>query len=164
MSAAPLPGPLPLQIRTATLADLPALQALYRRCRAQADWLPAASRATADFATDSLGELVLVAHSLPSAARDGHVAGFVAVWEPDAFIHHLYVAPECRRQGVAGQLLAALAIRVAPPWRLKCLCANHGALAFYARANAREVGRGAGDDGPYVELELPPSAAALTRA
>lgn len=143
----------PLLIRLAAEADAPALQALYRQCRSEADWLPPLARqraAEADFAADSAGELVLVA-----VAGDGAVAGLLAVWTADGFIHHLYVAPQWRRRGVAPQLLAALAQRVAPPWRLKCLCANRTALAFYARGGSRQLGAGIGGDGAYLELELP---------
>ena len=61
----------PFLIRLAAEADAPALQALYRQCRSEADWLPPLARqraAEADFAADSAGELVLVAVAVVWAA------------------------------------------------------------------------------------------------
>jgi len=136
------------RVRPAVAGDASRLEAIYRECRAEAGWLPAASRAGADFARDSRGETVLVA-----VGSDGSPEGFVSVWEPDAFVHHLYVRRDSRRQGIGGLLLRSLAGRLPMPWRLKCLRANREALAFYAREGWMEVSAGEAEDGPYAVLE-----------
>jgi ribosomal protein S18 acetylase RimI-like enzyme len=146
------------RIRTASALDRAALEALYRRCRRLAEWLPARERAKADFASDTRDEEIVVA-----IARDGALDGFVSVWRPQSFVHHLYVRPEARGQGVGAALLAALVGRFPFPWRLKCVCANTRALAFYAKRGWREVDSGVGAQGRHVVLELDRHREALER-
>ena len=128
--------------------DRSALEAIYRQCRREATWLPAVVKQKADFARDTDGEALLVAVDASDAPE-----GFVSVWEPDAFIHHLYVRKEARRKGIAKQLLDSLATRLPKPWRLKCVRANDVALAFYLRHGWLEVSSGVGEEGPYAVLE-----------
>ena len=71
----------------------------------------------------------------------------------DAFIHHLYVRNGSRQKGIGKQLLDALSSRLPRPWRLKCVRANDGALAFYLDHGWREISSGVGEDGPYSVLE-----------
>lgn len=75
------------------------------------------------------------------------------MWEPDAFIHHLYVRRESQRKGVALMLLKSLETQLPLPWKLKCLRANTGALAFYFSQGWKEVSSGDGDEGPFAVLE-----------
>jgi GNAT superfamily N-acetyltransferase len=138
-----------IAVRSALPADRGALSSLYQRCRMLAEWMPASERARGDFDRDTKGETVFVA-----VGDGGELDGFVAVWEPDSFIHHLYVRPEARRQGVASALLDALAGHFAFPWRLKCVRANAVALDFYAKRGWKEVGAGRGVQGHYAVLEL----------
>jgi GNAT superfamily N-acetyltransferase len=79
--------------------------------------------------------------------------GFVSVWEPDAFIHHLYVRNGSRGKGIATKLLNSLANQLPKPWRLKCVRANAAAIAFYLGHGWLEVSSGVGEDGPYAVLE-----------
>jgi GNAT superfamily N-acetyltransferase len=114
-----------------------------------AEWLPAPERARGDFDRDTNGETIFVA-----VGEGGVLEGFAALWEPDSFIHHLYVRPEARRQGVASALLDALAGHFPFPWRLKCVRLNTVALDFYSRRGWKEVGSGKGVQGVYAVLEL----------
>jgi len=41
------------------------------------------------------------------------------------------------------------------PYRLKCIAKNLEAIAFYLKNNWIEIGKGIGDDGEYLLLELP---------
>ncbi len=136
-------------IRPAAPGDREALRSLYARCRLLADWLPEAERSRSDFDRDTSGEEILVA-----LGADGTLDGFVSVWKPGSFIHHLYVRPEARRQGVAGALLDALVGRLPFPWRLKCVRVNRIAMEFYARRGWREVGQGRGAQGNHAVLEM----------
>lgn len=81
------------------------------------------------------------------------LAGFVSVWEPDYFIHHLYVDRLHHRRGIGRELLRALPGWPATRYRLKCLCANAPALAFYRASRFTEIGVGAPEDGEYRLLE-----------
>ena len=109
-----------------------------------------AARADTDFAPVSVGETITVSTSPAGALR-----GFVSVQIEDAFVHHLFVAPEFQRQGVAQALLATLSPVTA--WRLKCVRLNREALAFYAALGWRETGGGEGGHGAYALLEWRPA-------
>jgi len=126
--------------------DRSALEAIYRECRSEATWLPSAQES--NFARDTEGEALLVA-----VGNNDEPEGFLSVWEPEAFIHHLYVRNGSRGKGIAKQLLNALATRLAKPWRLKCVRANDVALAFYLDHGWLEISSGVGEDGPYAVLE-----------
>src|SRR5690606_28058009 len=99
------------ELREAVPEDAPALQRLYADIRGSAEWLPPAARRNADFARDSAGERVIVA-----VAPDGSIDGLISVWEPQAFVHHLYVRESARRRGLARALLEFLLIRMPRIW------------------------------------------------
>jgi len=126
--------------------DRPALEAIYRECRSEATWLHSAREP--NFSRDTDGEAMLVA----VGSRD-EPKGFLSVWEPEAFVHHLYVRHESRNKGIGTQLLNALTTRLPKPWRLKCVRSNGAALAFYLDHGWLEVSSGVGEDGPFALLE-----------
>jgi GNAT superfamily N-acetyltransferase len=122
------------------------LETIYRKCRAEAEWLPATVRGHASFSQDTEGEAILVA-----VGDNDDPEGFISVWEPDRFIHHLYVRQDARRKGVGSALLHAL--ELPRPWRLKCLRANSDATAFYRTQGWIEVSSGVSEEGPFTVLE-----------
>lgn len=140
-----------MRIRPAQPSDLPALSALYRRCLERADWFPAAALAEIDFAADTRDELVLVADD----AGD-RLLGFIGVWEPDSFIHHLYVEEGQRGKGVGKALLASIAGQLRYPWRLKCVVQNEAAYRFYTSQGWREIERALGARGEYALMQFDP--------
>jgi ribosomal protein S18 acetylase RimI-like enzyme len=144
MSAMPL-SKVPV-VRPCEPADRPALSAIYRECRGDAAWLPDGVRASSDFERDTAGEAILVA-----VDGDGDAVGFLSVWAPGRFIHHLYVSPCARRRGAGTALLDALALP--KPWRLKCVRANVDATAFYVSRGWVEVGSGTSAEGAYAVME-----------
>ena len=130
-----------------------AIERLYREAIGGAAWLPPDARAVVDFAAVVHDEVIHVVETKADA-----VAGFVSVHVPDAFIHHLFIAPHCQRRGLAASLLASLHTWLPTPWQLKCVRANANALAFYATNGWHEIAAGDGDDGPYALLEFRGSA------
>lgn len=141
------------RIRNSTSNDLPALRELFLSARLQAfSWLPPGMFHLDDFDVQTEGERILVAEST------GRIAGFVSVWEPDHFIHHLFVDVDYLRQGIGRALLRALPEWPERHYRLKCLDRNRTALAFYRAQGFFEVGRGMGDEGEHVVLSLAPQA------
>ena len=138
-----------LQIRAANTADLSALRELFLRTRRETFvWQPSGAFALADFDAQTRDETLLVAED-----GTGRLLGFVSVWEPTDFIHHLFVSADHLRQGVGRALLQAL-----PGWplrrfQLKCLSHNQAALAFYRACGFTEAGWGSGEDGDYLLLE-----------
>lgn len=134
-------------IRPATDDDRPALRELFLQARrASFTWLAPDSFQLDDYDGQTRGERVLVA-----TAADGRIAGFVALWEPERFVHHLYIDTAWQRQGIGQALLQALG------WpeqalQLKCLRRNEAALAFYRKLDFAGIGQGQGSDGEYVLL------------
>jgi ribosomal protein S18 acetylase RimI-like enzyme len=136
-----------LRIRSFTESDRPLLEAIYRIAGSRQ---PGCRRnqKRSDFSRDTEGEAILVA-----VGHNDEPVGFISVWEPDRFIHHLYVRACSRRKGIGEALLDALRARVAKPWRLKCLRANSEAIAFYLAQGWNEISSGTSEDGPFALLE-----------
>lgn len=136
-------------VRDAVAADTPALRELFLHSRRETFvWVPAGAFQPADFDAQTEGERLRVAED-----ASGRLAGFVSVWEPDHFIHHLHVSRPHHRSGVGRALLRALPGWPATRYRLKCLRANAPALAFYAACGFVEIGAGSAEDGEYLLLE-----------
>ena len=136
-----------IHIRPATEHDRPALRELFLQARkATFPWVPSENFQLADYDGQTRGERVLVAQT-----DDGGLAGFIALWEPDRFVHHLYLASAHQRQGIGRALLQALGWPE-QPLQLKCLRRNEAALAFYSRLGFAGIGQGQGADGEYVLL------------
>jgi len=98
--------------------------------RAQFPWIPPASITPQDFLRDTEDEEVYLEQ------RGEDILGFIAIWVPDSFVHHLYVAPEHQGQGTGSRLLAFAQRRYAWPLQLKCVEANLPAMGFYERRGA----------------------------
>jgi GNAT superfamily N-acetyltransferase len=137
-----------ITIRGAEAADAPALRALFLRSRRETFvWQPAEAFTLADFDAQTQDERLWVA--LDEAAWP---IGFIALWEPEQFIHHLYVDRAWMGRGVGRALLHAL-----PGWPrtrfvLKCLSLNGGAQAFYRACGFTQVGSGGTGDSAYLLL------------
>jgi len=125
------------RIRRANAGDIPALISLFYRARVEAfHWRPRESFDPSDFLKETAGETIEVALD-----REGTVLGFIAIWEPERFVHHLFVDPDHQRRGVGSLLLAGVRAWLPQPHRLKCVTANHSAYAFYIRHGWRELER-----------------------
>jgi len=88
------------------------------------------------------------------AVQDDGIVGFVAIFLPENFIHHLYVLPDCQGLGVARQLLAECQSLYGLPLSLKCLVANQKACDFYEKLYWKVQYRGEGRDGDYYQYCL----------
>jgi GNAT superfamily N-acetyltransferase len=106
---------------------------------------------TADrFFVETDGEVILV------ASRGTKVLGFVSVFRPDAFVHHLYVARSAQGQGIGRMLLTAACRLSSSRATLKCALGNRDARAFYAHLGWTEVEVGDDPtDGPWVRIAAP---------
>ncbi|MFN3148496.1 N-acetyltransferase family protein [Bremerella sp.] len=134
-------------IRPALPSDSCKLQALFEQFIQNADWLPEESRNNTDFAKTTEGERVFVALS-----DDGHIVGAMTVWEPESFIHCLFVDHQVQGQGIGTFLLDSLTQWLAFPWKLKCQASNRRALEFYRRRGWKKLETGLSDQGPYFLL------------
>lgn len=137
-------------IRPATPDDEAALSRIYNEVRrAQFPWINAAGITAGDFRRDSEDEEVFVEE------RDGEVLGFIAIWVPDSFVHHLFVALEHQGHGTGSRLLDFAQRRYAWPLHLKCVEANERALAFYKQRGGVVLDRGVYEDVPFLLMEMP---------
>lgn len=126
-----------LLIRGAELGDDRTLQRIYVELAASSGVLMPVSAASSTFR---------------QATQDETILGFVSVFEPDGFIHHLYVAPKNQNQGVGKELLNSLNSWLPLPWHLKCVEANMRALRFYFREGWVKIEVAQGPDDSYALL------------
>ncbi len=137
-----------MEIDVAQPEDWPELERIYRETReACFRWLSRERIAEARLGRDSEGEVLYVARV------GGRVCGFVSVWAPDRFVHHLYVDLTARGNGAGSALLAFAARRHPGALRLKCVAQNDAAREFYLRRGWRVIDRGSAEDGDYLLME-----------
>lgn len=140
-----------ITVREADPQDLPTLRALFLTSRQRTfTWLAVDTFQLADFDAMTRDEKLRVAESSGSG-----IAGFISVWEPDHFIHHLHVAADQQGRGIGQALLNALPGRPAQSYQLKCLQRNERALAFYLHHGFVRIGAGVAEDEEYALLEWP---------
>jgi ribosomal protein S18 acetylase RimI-like enzyme len=140
-------------IRRAEEADVPALLGVFNTARAEAGCFAGGNATLEGFAALVEGEEIHVAVS------DGSVAGFVSVWRPDQFVHHLYVLPQYQGHGAGHALLRQCEEVYGLPLSLKCATGNARAQHFYRSHGWTLMGEsGVAEDGPWERLWLPPRA------
>lgn len=140
-------------VRPARPADQPALADLYLHSRRAAfSWREPADFRHDDFMRDSAGEVIHLAEG-----SGGRILGFLSLWEPENFIHLLFVSPDHFRKGIGRALLADLRQRRPGPFRLKCQTANLPATAFYQVLGWTEIERGISGEGEFLLLQSPES-------
>ncbi|MFT5806320.1 MAG: GNAT superfamily N-acetyltransferase [Moritella dasanensis] len=126
---------------------LPALLALYMVVRTSTfTWLDSSGYQLKDFDEHILDDTLYL------AVADGKVLGFIAVCEPDNFIHHLFTAEDSQGIGVGSKLLAMLTALNGRSQILKCMVKNERAMQFYFSKGFVEVGKGTGVVGDYLVL------------
>ncbi|EGQ8241610.1 GNAT family N-acetyltransferase [Vibrio parahaemolyticus] len=104
---------------------LDAVKKLYRDSRlATFSWHDSVLFELSDFDRDTEGEDIWV------ASKSNEILGFISIWEPDNFIHHLFVSPRNLRSGVGLKLLDFAKQRYSN-LSLKCLTQNSNAIGFY---------------------------------
>ncbi|NCN04024.1 MAG: GNAT family N-acetyltransferase [Spirochaetales bacterium] len=128
---------------------LPALRNLYLESRVDSfPWLDTEKFALEDFDRDTLGEQIWVVEV------SGTIAGFISIWEPEHFIHHLYVGRAYRGLGL-GTALIHQAQLLYGELSLKCMVPNQKALEFY-QAKGFEIRDQVEDaDGGYYLMTCP---------
>ncbi|AYL97224.1 GNAT family N-acetyltransferase [Mucilaginibacter celer] len=137
-----------ISIRPFIEADRQRLSEIYLLCRIQAFyWCDSEQFHLEDFNADTESEEVYVALS------GNEIAGFIAVWIQDSFIHHLYVDAAYRAGGIGKALLAMAVERYPAPLKLKCLVKNEAAFSFYKSQGWLVVGEGSDDLGDYYLME-----------
>ncbi|TNJ61598.1 GNAT family N-acetyltransferase [Paenibacillus hemerocallicola] len=88
-------------------------------------WVDPLTLSLSDFDKSTKDELIL------AAFIENELAGFVSVWEPDRFIHNLFVRKEFQGRGIGTALVKEVSRRLGLPLTLKCVKANTDALNYY---------------------------------
>jgi len=137
-----------VRIRPAETPDWKILERIFSENRGRETvWLNP-ERVPDDFRKQCEGERILVAEKALK------VIGFLSIWEPEYFIHHLYVTKDFQGIGIGRKLVAEAQKQYKKPLRLKCGEKNTRALEFYYHTGWKEVGAGVSEDGPYLLLEM----------
>ena len=138
-----------LLIREIKPEDVHVLKDIYLQTRAENfQWLNETDLKVGDFEGDTEGEKIWVAE------LHGQVVGFISVWEPDNFIHHLFVLPKFSGKKIGSALLATCLEIIGRPAQLKCVSANSGALRFYRAKGWQTISRGVSSDGEYQLMQI----------
>lgn len=111
-------------------------------------WLNPSAFSLEDFDKQTQGEFILIAFI-------GDVPiGFISIWMPNNFIHHLYINQKYQKKGI-GTLLLKEAIKYTKfPITLKCLENNAKAIDFYKRKGFLEKEKGQSENGNYILFAL----------
>jgi GNAT superfamily N-acetyltransferase len=137
-------------IRKAEARDSAGLARIFVESRLAAFyWQNPARFRLEDFEKETAGEAVFVAED-----GNGKLLGFISVWEPERFVHHLYIAPDQQRHGIGKWLLESLSSWLPLPYRLKCKVRNEAACAFYRKNGWIETSRNSDEQGEYLVLEF----------
>ena len=137
-----------LSVREFMESDREALRDLYVLAHRQAriGALPGAI-GPADFDRSIEGERVLV------AVHAEVPIGFASIWEPDSFLHNLFVHPRFQGRGVGKALLAGCEKYFSGVPTLKCSKANTGARRFYESQGWSVRFEAEGPDGTYLLMQ-----------
>jgi GNAT superfamily N-acetyltransferase len=111
-------------------------------------WVDSATFHLQDFDTETDGEYILV------ATLDDITIGFISIWMPDNFIHHLYVDQKYHGKGIGTQLLNTALKKTNFPVTLKCLEKNTNAVSFYKSKGFVQKEKGESEQGTYILIEL----------
>lgn len=137
------------KVRPFRSEDFDLLAQIYLESRIHAFyWLEPLIFSLSDLKKDTEGERILVSES------DGRIVGFSSSWEPENFIHHLYLNPSETGRGYGGSLIDATVEMLGRPVRLKAQIRNTRAMWFYRKRGWAEYDRGVTDWGEYIELIL----------
>ena len=114
------------QIRLATGTDSDCLAKIYLQSRiASGSFSSGKALKTEDFFNDTLEEEVYVYE------MNQRIVGFISIYQPDLFIHLLFVHPDYFGQGIGKELLTFAKSKYGLPLTLKCLVKNRKAQHFY---------------------------------
>lgn len=132
-----------MKIRIKEHDDEIRLAEIFNQARESAGCFPCENIAHKEFLKQVEGEAIFVAEV------ENDIIGFTSVWEPDNFIHHLYVSPKWQRNGVGEQLILHCKNIYGLPLSLKCVTANIVACNFYEKLGWVSKDQAVGPEGEY---------------
>lgn len=137
-----------MKIRMATREDLSALREIYYDSRVDHFTWMGKSLSLLDYDSATAGEAVFLVE------ENAEILAFMSVYEPESFIHLLFVKSGREGQGIGGRLLVELLRNQNRTVTLKCLLRNESARYFYEKHGFRIVKEEVDEhDGPYFVME-----------
>lgn len=138
-----------IEVRFFFEKDRGALQKIYFESRRKAfHWMDCSLFKENDFNRDTDGERIWV------ATVKNNPVGFISAWEPENFIHNLFVHPSSIGMGVGSALLEVCLKKIRRPASLKCLENNVSARDFYLSKGWKIVSNGNGSEGKYQLMQF----------
>ena len=138
-----------IEIRRVSAEDFSALRKIYERVRKESFfWMDSREIRPEDFDRDTEGEEIW------AAWQGEEAAGFISLWVPERFIHHLFVSRTFQGQGIGTGLIRKAAEIYGLPLSLKCVCDNRRSLDFYRSRGWRITERGKSGEETWYRLEL----------
>jgi ribosomal protein S18 acetylase RimI-like enzyme len=137
-------------VRAYQVSDAAACAAIFHRAWHSGHPYAPRSIDIAAFEENTREERILVAEH-----NDRGIVGFASIYEPQSFIHNLYVDPASQSEGIGEALLAHAVALAGGRASLKCQTRNPRALAFYRRLGWVEFAAGMGEFGPWIALRSP---------
>ena len=139
-----------ISIRPYAAADLKACADIFDRAWREGHPFAPRKIDASVLADEIVGETIFVAED------DEHaIAGFVSIYAPESFIHHLYIDPRLRNRGIGSALLRHAVAVAGGTATLKCQLGNHPALGFYRHLGWTEIVAGTNQYGAWVTLRSP---------
>ena len=134
-----------LQIFEKRASHIPALQRIFLESRQKTfHWLDTSDYNLTDYDNQTEGEFVLV------AVLNNEAVGFISLWMPNNFIHHLYIDEKYQHQKIGSKLLEEAIQLMDSPITLKCLANNTKAIDFYTRKGFIQTETGKSAQGEYI--------------
>ena len=125
---------LNIRIREAEEKDVPELEELFLSVRQETfKWEDLKNFELGDYKKSTEGEKVFIAQ------KDNVIIGFVSIWEPDSFIHNLFVYPKYQGLGIGRQLLNIAVKSIPHPVTMKVVIYNTKACEFYESQGWKKV-------------------------
>lgn len=137
------------EIRKSEVTELNILLDIFNSSRLEAGCYSNNDMQLDEFKSITLNEEIYVATN-----REGMILGFIGVWVPDKFIHHLYISPKQQHKGIAKLLLLKSIETYKLPLTLKCDDCNVNAKGFYEHCGLLAISAGVGDYGSWTEYVL----------
>ncbi|RIV27762.1 N-acetyltransferase [Fibrisoma montanum] len=125
------------------------LRRIYLESRQQTfHWFDTSAYELDDFDQATQNEVIRV------ALVAGKSVGFISWYEPENFIHNLFIDKNYRNQGIGKALLNHCLAELGRPSRLKCLQENVKALGFYQSQGWQIEAEGKSDNGLYYWMRI----------
>ena len=133
-----------MQIVSITSSEYDAIYDIYTKARSSNITNTKSDLTFLQFQQDIKGESIFV------SKINSQIVGYISLWEPDNFVHHLYIMPQFQNNGIGNKLLEWCKKKYGLPLSLKCEEANYLAQRFYEINGWRVEDKGVGGDGPYL--------------